>query len=224
MITRVMTHLMNRSVCAPSAMLLATLVAAGCAIGPGYHRPDIGPPAAYRAPSAGADSLDSTYNALAASRDSMAARKADTAASESAAEVHQQSRPSFPARGCTAANLSWFDLFQDTVLKQLVTAAINNNRDVRIAAATVEEYHADLGFATANLFPAFTATGQSGRQKQDFGNIAIPGAGGTSTNFTVPAQNYLQALANVTWELDFWGRLRNTRTEARANFLAQEDE
>jgi multidrug efflux system outer membrane protein len=217
-----MNRSMNRPLFAPSAVLLAMLVAAGCAVGPGYHRPDVGAPSAYRAPSSGADSLDSAYTALAASRDSMAARKADTAESERAAEVHPQSRPSFQLAD-TAANLSWFDLFQDTVLKQLVTAAINNNRDVRIAAATVEEYHADLGFATANLFPAFTATAQSGRQKQDFGNIALPGPGGTTTTFTVPAQNYLQALANVSWELDFWGRLRNTRTEARANLLAQED-
>ena len=216
------TDVMKRSLFAPAAVLGAVLLAAGCAIGPGYHRPDVAPPAAYRAPSAGADSLDSTYAALAASRDSMASRKHDTSEAQSAAEVHPLARPSFQLAD-TAANLSWFDLFQDTVLKQLVITAINNNRDVRIAAATVEEYHADLGFATANLFPSFTITGQSGRQKQNFGNIALPGPGGTTTTFTVPAQNYLEALGNVSWELDFWGRLRNTRTEARSNLLAQED-
>jgi multidrug efflux system outer membrane protein len=213
---------MKRSMVAPAAVLLAVLLAAGCAIGPGYHRPDVSPPATYRTPSAGADSLDSAYAALAASRDSMAARKHDTSESQSAAEVHPVARPSFQLAD-TAANLSWFDLFQDTVLKQLVITAINGNRDVRIAAATVEEFHADLGFATANLFPAFTITGQSGREKQNLGSISLPGPGGTTTTFTIPPQNYLEALGNVSWELDFWGRLRNTRTEARANFLAQED-
>ncbi len=209
---------MKRSLIAPAAVLFAV----GCAIGPGYHRPDVGAPAAYRAPSSAADSLDSTYAALAASRDSMAARKRDTAESESAAEVHPTSRPSYQLAD-TAANLSWFDLFQDTVLKQLVTTAITNNRDVRIAAATVQEYRSDLGAATAQLFPAFTVTGQSGREKQDLGNIALPGPGGTTTTFTIPAQNYIEALGNVSWELDFWGRLRNTRSEARNNLLAQED-
>jgi multidrug efflux system outer membrane protein len=192
---------------APAAVLLA----AACAIGPGYHRPDTHPPAQYRPPSASEDSLQSTYDALAASRDSMASRRPDTAQSSSDAETHPQARPSFQLSDA-AANVSWFDLFQDTVLKQLVVTAINENRDVRIAAATVEEYQADLHQATANLFPAFTISGQSGRNKQSFGST-----------FSFPAQNYLQALGNVSWELDFWGRLRNTRTAARANLLAQEE-
>jgi len=196
----------------------AALVAAACAIGPRYHRPDTQPPTQYRPPSASEDSLTSTYDALAASRDSMAGRAPDTTSSASEAQTPAQPRPSFQLLD-TAANVSWFDLFQDTVLKQLVITAINDNRDVRSAAATVLEYQADLRQTTAGLFPAFTITGQSGRQKQTFGNVSIPG---TTSTFTVPAQNYLQALGNVSWELDFWGRLRNTRAEARANLLAEE--
>jgi multidrug efflux system outer membrane protein len=198
-----------------------TVVVTGCAIGPGYHRPDTRPPAQYRAPSTTEDSLQATYNGLAASRDSMATRRTDTAERTSDAAAHPESRPNFQLSEA-GATVSWFDLFQDTVLKQLVTTALSDNRDVRIAAATVQEYQADLHQTTANLFPAFTVTGQSGRQKQSFGNISIPTAGGGTSTFTVPPQNYLQALGNVSWELDFWGRLRNTRAEARGALLAQE--
>ena len=53
------------------------------------------------------------------------------------------------------------------------------------------EFRAALGQATAGLFPTITITGQTGRQKQTFGNVSVPGSAGA---FTVPPQNYLQAL------------------------------
>jgi multidrug efflux system outer membrane protein len=200
---------MRRRSLAPVTLLLVALVAA-CAIGPGYHRPNVQPPPQYLAPSSSEDSLKATYDELGASRDSMARRTPDTTESMADAESHAEPHPSFLSSDANTT-VSWFDLFQDTVLKQLVITAINDNRDVRVAAATVEEYQADLRGATAQLFPAFTVTGQSGRLKESFGS-----------SFTIPPQNYLEALGNVSWELDFWGRLRNARTEARANLLAQE--
>ena len=199
-----------------SLALGAVLLAAACAIGPHYHRPETGAPAQFRPPSTGEDSLAATYDTLAASRDSMAARRRARTDSGSApgdspsgAATNGPTPPGFQLSD-TAANVGWLDLFQDTVLTQLVVAAIQDNPDVQTAAATVQEYRALLGQATANLFPNITITGQTGRQKQAFG-----------ASFTVPAQNYLEALGNVSWELDFWGRLRNLRAEARANLLAQ---
>src|SRR4029077_5353485 len=55
--------------------LVAVLLAAACAIGPHYHRPETALPAQFRPPSTGEDSLSATYDALAASRDSMAVRR-----------------------------------------------------------------------------------------------------------------------------------------------------
>jgi multidrug efflux system outer membrane protein len=152
----------------------------------------------------------------------MAARKRDTAASKTDAAAQAETHIDFKLSD-TAANISWFDLFQDTVLKQLVIQAIDNNRDVRVAAATIQEYQADLGVATGSLFPDLTANGQWGRQKQSFGNFSIPISPTQTLTFAIPPENYLLATANVQWELDFWGRLRNARSAARSDLLAQQE-
>jgi outer membrane protein, multidrug efflux system len=202
----------------PYAALMIVLAAAGCAIGPGFHRPQTDPPAAYRPPGTKEDSLRPAFDSLAASRDSLATRKRDSDEVTHSAVAVAQSKLDFKLTD-TSANISWFDLFQDTVLTQLVETALRQNRDVRIAVATIEEYRADLGQATGPLFPQISATGQSGREKQSIGKFQVTPGG---PFLTIPPQNYLLAQGNVSWELDFWGRLRNTRTAARADLLAEE--
>ena len=45
--------------------------------------------------------------------------------------------PGAPAAKESIADKKWFDLFQDTVLRSLVATAIQDNRDVRTAIATI---------------------------------------------------------------------------------------
>lgn len=58
-----------------------------------------------------------------------------------AIEVPQQFRgasgPGQPTTSESLANLEWFDLFQDDVLKQLVAGALEQNFDLGIAAERV---------------------------------------------------------------------------------------
>ncbi|MBX6332641.1 MAG: efflux transporter outer membrane subunit [Gemmatimonadaceae bacterium] len=110
----------------------------------------------------------------------------------------------------TAANLQWFALFQDTVLQKLVETAVRENRDVRVAVATIEEFRAEYGVARGPLFPQLDVTAQAGKEKIIFG--------GTQP-FTF---NVFNVAGNVAWELDFWGRLRRSAQAARADLLAQE--
>jgi len=198
------------------ALLVPYLFATACALGPTYHRPKVDSPTAYNPPSATEDSSRATFDSLAASRDSMIHLAGDTmrpppAGEASGSRTKDSPTPNYKLSD-SAANLTWFDIFQDTVLTQLVTTAINENRDVRVAVATIAEYRATLGQATGPLFPQIDANGQFGREKETFG----PG-------LSFPAFNVLQATANLSWELDFWGRVRQTRDAARNDLLAQED-
>ena len=111
----------------------------------------------------------------------------------------------------SATSVSWLDLFQDTVLRTLVLTAIQENRDVRTAVATIEEYRADVGIARAPMFPQISLTGQGGREKLAFGT------------FRLPAFELYSAAGNVSWALDFWGQFRRATQAAQADLLAQEE-
>jgi multidrug efflux system outer membrane protein len=181
-----------RALVSAMAVTCAAVCALGCAVGPGYQRPAVTMPNDWRAPSAIADSVRPFFDSLARSRDSLG-------------------RAPRPQLSDAAANLAWFGLFQDPVLQQLVRTALRENRDVRVAVATIEEFRADYGVARGALFPRVDLTAQAGRQKIVFG-------GTQSLKFEA-----YDAVGNVTWELDFWGRLRRSAQAGRADLLTQEE-
>ncbi|HEV7365999.1 MAG TPA: TolC family protein, partial [Gemmatimonadales bacterium] len=170
--------------------------AAGCAVGPGYRRPELGVPAEWRRTDPAADSLRPFYDSLMANRDTVPLNPSQgepvTIDSSVGAEVFLSD---------TAGNLAWFDLLRDPELRKLVETALRENRDVRVAVATIDEFRAQYGVAKGDFFPQITLNAQGGRIKSP---IANPGAFGTFS------YNQLQATANLSWELDFWGRIRRS--------------
>ncbi len=175
----------------PLLAVVSAGLAGACAIGPSYHRPDAGVPDAWRPPSATADSLRPFYDSLRASAESAAARP--TVSPDS------------------VANLDWFDLFQDPELRRLVETALQQNRDIRVALASIDEFRAQYGATRGALLPRLDLNGQGGTQKIVIGSL------GTS-RFDV-----LRATADLQWEIDFWGRLRRATEAARADLLAREE-
>jgi outer membrane protein, multidrug efflux system len=62
-------------------------------------------------------------------------------------------------------NTAWWQQFDDPVLDQLITTALAQNKDVRIAAARVEEAAGVLGVTRAQLFPQAGASADFARQQ-----------------------------------------------------------
>jgi len=60
-------------------LLALLLLTAGCAVGPGYHRPELGMPATWRKSAPSSDSLRPFYDSLRTSRDTLLPPGADTA-------------------------------------------------------------------------------------------------------------------------------------------------
>jgi multidrug efflux system outer membrane protein len=179
---------------------------AGCAVGPGYRRPELGVPAEWRRTDPRADSLRPFYDSLRANRDTVALdpNRPDAASADSSARAGGYLTD-------TTANLVWFDLLRDPELRKLVETALRQNRDVRVAIATIKEYRALYGVAKGDFFPQISLNAQGGRIKEVFGSLGA---------FTF---NQLTATADLSWELDLWGRIRRSTEAARNDLLAQRE-
>jgi len=63
------------------------------------------------------------------------------------------------------ANLSWWELFKDPQLQILIETAIQENKDLRLAVARIDEARAQLGLSRSELFPQVNAEGSASRGK-----------------------------------------------------------
>lgn len=116
------------------------------------------------------------------------------------------------------SNTLWWEQFQDSVLNDLIRTALNENKDVKIAAARVEEYQGRYGETHSRRFPQIGSGLQGQRAKAPLNSGPVPLTSGTNPIY----ENY-QAVLGVSWELDIWGRLRRLDEAARAELLATEE-
>jgi len=121
-------------------------------------------------------------------------------------------------QGETFANVPWWELFGDEQLQELIRIALEENQDLGIAAARVEEFRAVLGVTRADQFPTVDVTA-SGAQAEGSDNVFPGNIPGVSSD---KVENY-RLSADVFFELDLFGRLRRSTEAARAQLLATEE-
>jgi multidrug efflux system outer membrane protein len=105
----------------------------------------------------------------------------------------------------------WWDAFQDDALRDLIRAALEQNYDVRIAAARIVEARALLGITRADQLPEVSAGLSAVNQRLP----QSPGRPPIETSAT-------QVSVSAAWELDFWGKFRRATESARARLLSEE--
>ncbi|SAK49848.1 RND efflux system, outer membrane protein [Caballeronia fortuita] len=115
-----------------------------------------------------------------------------------------------------AANSEWWRQFQDPVLDELISTALANNKDVKIAAARVDQFLGQFVTTRAALFPQLAAGASASRQRAS-------AAGPQPLNGFGPIYNDFQASVSASWELDLFGRNRRLTEAARANLLSSEE-
>jgi outer membrane protein, multidrug efflux system len=115
------------------------------------------------------------------------------------------------------ANTEWWKQFQDQTLDALITESLSNNKNIRLAAANVEKAAGVLTQTRSSLFPQIDYSGSGTRQR-----ASEQGATSVPASVANPQSTY-QLLANTTWEIDLWGRIRRQSEAARADLLASEE-
>ena len=130
-------------------------------------------------------------------------------------------RPATPAGASWQASSDvtttrgWKGTFSDPQLQQLITLALSNNRDLRIAALNVQSYEARYRIQRAAQLPTVGVDG-SGSRQQTAGDI----------NGSGREQIGSQYAANVgitAYELEFFGRIQSLKDQALENYLAQQE-
>ena len=115
-----------------------------------------------------------------------------------------------------AVNKAWWQQFQDPVLDDLIKEALAHNKNIRIAAANMEQAAAVMIQTRSPLFPQFGYSGSAGRKR-------LSGLEGTLlNNFVENPQNSYQTFVSASWEIDLWGRIRRLTESAEADLHATE--
>ena len=103
----------------------------------------------------------------------------------------------------------WQDYFADPQLRQLIEAALANNRDLRVAVLNIEQARATFQVRRSDLYPTVGLGANASRGPS--------AANGDLTN------SFSVGLALSAWELDFFGRIASLKEQALAQYLATEE-
>src|SRR5262249_8185853 len=101
------------------------------------------------------------------------------------------------------------DIMHDTTLERLVDVALRQNRTVQGAVARIREYRAEAASAHTQYLPNISVNGSESTNQIAFGPQVF---GYRAARLT----------GDMSWELDFWGRLRRGYEAASADAASQD--
>lgn len=109
----------------------------------------------------------------------------------------------------------WATFFPDPRLQAMIAAALEHNRDLRLAVARVDEARATYGVQRADRLPNL----QLGATR----TITQTPAALSSTGLETTSRRVDVNVGLLAFELDFWGRVASLSEAAKASYLATEE-
>jgi multidrug efflux system outer membrane protein len=129
------------------------------------------------------------------------------------------------ASDAIAADIGWREFFPDPQLQQLIALALEQNRDLRVAALNVQSAQAQYRIQRAELFPTVDASGveqvqhipikvlTSGLPPALLGGAPLPIGGVTEHTYNV-------GVGFTSYELDLFGRIRSLSHAALQQYFS----
>lgn len=111
------------------------------------------------------------------------------------------------ARQISIADQAWWELFKDPVLQALIREALQNNYDLQLAVAQVEQQRDLLGVTRSQYYPQVAYDANISGQK----------------SLTVPNHTYYAYSFTSFWEIDLFGRIRKMTEAQRALYFSSEE-
>lgn len=110
-----------------------------------------------------------------------------------------------PVDSAAFGNLDWHQVFTDPVLTDLIEQALANNTNLQNAMLNVDMAHASLKGARLSFLPSVALAPNGAGAKYGTGHGRSFG-----WSYTIPAQ--------VSWEIDVFGKLLNNKRNAQASY------
>jgi NodT family efflux transporter outer membrane factor (OMF) lipoprotein len=105
---------------------------------------------------------------------------------------------------------AWWNLFQDPVLDRIEAQVADANQDLKAAYARLLQARAAVRISRADLFPTLNVGSSATRSRTSVNSPKFPpGAAPVGNNFDLEA--------DLSYEIDVWGRVRNAVASARAS-------
>lgn len=103
----------------------------------------------------------------------------------------------------TQISLQWWKEFNDPVLDELIAKALDNNLNLKIAYINMQKAARALGISKAEWLPSLSLS-----------------AGATRSGSTGQPNNAFNVRAGLSYELDIWGKVRDSVDTASAELVA----
>ena len=113
--------------------------------------------------------------------------------------------------GASIANLSWWEIYDDAALSSLIETALEQNQDLAVAMARMQESDYLVTFTRAEQFPFLDIFGGAGRGRQ---NKEFNPSATTENNFSFGA--------SLSFEIDLWRKYARATEASRADLLSTE--